>query len=282
VPVTGIGEELKRERLRQGLTLDEIVQRTRISPRSLEAIEADAFDRLPGIVFARGFVRLYAVDLKLDPEGLVARLPRVDIDAAPLPNPPERPGRTQWDPRLTAALASVLWLVTATGAGLGGWYYFNHFGRHYITTVSAAPPPKTAVPLQRPAPSPVLIASAPTREDRPASDEVASNAAETPAPAGFDNSRPVQVILTAREAAWVQISADGRQAFVGTLHPNDQRAIAADAEVKIVTGNAGGLEISLNGKPLDPIGPRGKIRRVMLTAEGPQLVQQSPTASSPL
>jgi len=67
VPVTGVGEELRQERLRQGFTLDDIAQRTRISSRSLEAIEANAFDRLPGIVFARGFVRVYAIDLNLDP-----------------------------------------------------------------------------------------------------------------------------------------------------------------------------------------------------------------------
>jgi hypothetical protein len=101
-------------------------------------------------------------------------------------------------------------------------------------------------------------------------------------PEGFDGSRPVQVILTAHEVAWVQVSADGRTEFVGTLHPNDTRSIAADAQVKILTGNAGGLDISLNGKPLDPIGPSGQVRTVRLTAEGPQFGPQNPPASSPL
>jgi hypothetical protein len=92
----------------------------------------------------------------------------------------------------------------------------------------------------------------------------------------------VQVILTAHEATWVQVSADGQTAFVGILHPNDTRSIAADDHVKIIAGNAGGLDISLNGKPLDPIGPTGQVRTVRLTAEGPQFVQRNPPASSPL
>ncbi len=262
----GIGQELMQERLRQGLTLDDIVQRTKIPLRSLEAIEADAFDRLPGVVFARGFVRLYATDLKLDAEALLARLPRVDIESAPLPNPPARPGRAPWDPRLTAALASVLWLVTAGGAGTGAWYYFNHFEHHFVTSVSAAPAPVT-----KPEAKPEIPVHALSE----------SEASHAPQPS-FDASRPVQVILTAHDVVWVQISADGQTAFTGTLHPNDTRTIAADAQVSIRTGNAGGLDISLNGKALDPIGPTGQIRTVRLTAEGPQFGPQNPPASSPL
>ena len=90
------------------------------------------------------------------------------------------------------------------------------------------------------------------------------------------------MILTAREATWVQVSVDGQTAFEALLHPNDTRAIAADAQVKLLTGNAGGLDISLNGKPLDPLGPRGQVRTVRLTAEGPQFVPQNPPASAPL
>ena len=278
--VNGIGEVLRQERQRQRLTLDDVALRTRISLRSLEAIEADGFDRLPGVVFARNFVRLYAIDLGLDPEALVARLPRVDVDAAPMPNPPPRPGHRDWDPRWTAALASVLWLVTAGGAGIGAWYYFNHYGRQLITTVSAAPAPKPAT-SQAPQTTPVSpVAAQPTDAATDAQGNIQKDAGTVTQ--GFDGTRPVQVILTARDVVWVQVSADGHTAFVGTLHPNDTRSIAADAQVRILTGNAGGLDISLNGKTLDPIGPKGQTRTVRLTAEGPQLGPQNPPASSPL
>ena len=66
------------------------------------------------------------------------------------------------------------------------------------------------------------------------------------------------------------MSVDGKVAFTGTLQPNDTKEISANERVKIVTGNAGGLTISLNGKTLDPLGPSGQVRTVMLTAEGPQ------------
>jgi cytoskeletal protein RodZ len=270
--VSGIGEELRHERVRQGLKLDDIAQRTRISLRSLESIEADAFDRLPGIVFARSFVRLYAIDLKLDADDLLSRLPRVDIDAAPLPNPPGRSGRAKMDPRLTAALASVLWLVTAGSAAMGAWYYFNHYGPHLmLTSVAAAPAPKSTAIL-------------PVNSEQGVVSQVLEKGAVSQGATKqlYDSTRPVQVVLTAHEATWVQISADGQSAFEGMLHPNDTRTIAADALVKILAGNAGGIDISLNGKVLDPIGPSGQVRTVRLTAEGPQFVEQNPPASSPL
>jgi cytoskeletal protein RodZ len=261
VAVTGIGDELRRERTRQGLTLDDIARGTRISLRALEAIEAEAFDRLPGVVFVRNFVRLYAVDLKLDAESLVARLPRFDLEAAPMPDPPRRSGREKMDPRLKAALVSVVWLIVAGGAGTGAWYYYNNYGRYLATTVAAAPPPAASSWPQ------------PSSENAPQA---------APANEPLDSNHPVQVVLKARDVVWVQVSADGRTAFVGTLQPNDKRTIAADDQVKVLMGNAGGLEISLNGKALDPLGTKGQTRSVKLTAAGPQFGPQNPPVSSPL
>lgn len=62
------GAQLRKVREGLGLTLAEVAQRTRIRPKQLESIEAEAFDKLPQRVFVRGFVMTYARELKLDPE----------------------------------------------------------------------------------------------------------------------------------------------------------------------------------------------------------------------
>ena len=62
------GEQLRNLREALGLSLAEVAQRTRIRPKQLESIEAEAFDKLPQRVFVRGFVMAYARELKLDPE----------------------------------------------------------------------------------------------------------------------------------------------------------------------------------------------------------------------
>ena len=88
----------------------------------------------------------------------------------------------------------------------------------------------------------------------------------------------------ARARPWVQVSADGKITFTGTLAAErNQRNLGAE-QVKLVTGNAGGLTISLNGKTLEPLGPTGQVRVVRLTAEGPQFLSKArpPRARSAL
>ena len=53
------GARLRAERLRRGFDEDEIADKLHITRHYLRAIEEDAYDKLPGVVFARGYVRNY-------------------------------------------------------------------------------------------------------------------------------------------------------------------------------------------------------------------------------
>ena len=68
-----IGAFLRRERELRQVSLEELVQTTRVPLRMLQRIEEDRFEELPGDVFARGFLRSYARALNLDAERLLAR-----------------------------------------------------------------------------------------------------------------------------------------------------------------------------------------------------------------
>jgi cytoskeleton protein RodZ len=66
------GDKFRKERERKGISLEEISSVTKISTRMLRAIEDEQFDRLPGGVFNKGFVRAYAKQLGLDEEQAVS------------------------------------------------------------------------------------------------------------------------------------------------------------------------------------------------------------------
>jgi hypothetical protein len=60
--------------------------------------------------------------------------------------------------------------------------------------------------------------------------------------------------------------------MTATLEPNLIKTVDAMGEVRLRTGNAGALQITLNGKPVGSAGPKGQIRTVTLTAQGIQIL----------
>ncbi|MCS6907380.1 MAG: helix-turn-helix domain-containing protein, partial [Anaerolineales bacterium] len=69
-----VGSQLREARLLRRLTLEEVSRETHIKLHYLEALEADAFERLPSLFQARGFLRVYGSFLGLDSEALVNQL----------------------------------------------------------------------------------------------------------------------------------------------------------------------------------------------------------------
>ncbi len=103
-----IGITLRNARIQRGLTVDQVAQETRISPRFLEALEAEAFDELPAPVYVRGFLRSYANFLQLDAQPLLEKLqansdspvvgPDSFVGGAPSRNAGADPRRPRRDP----------------------------------------------------------------------------------------------------------------------------------------------------------------------------------------
>src|SRR5690242_21018592 len=75
--MTSVGETLRRARLQRNLELNRIADELKISASMLKAIEEERFDKLPGGVFARSFVRQYARFLELDENEIVGELKHV-------------------------------------------------------------------------------------------------------------------------------------------------------------------------------------------------------------
>ena len=244
LPSTGIGGQLQRQRLGLRLAIEDISRETKIASRYLEAIEANQFETLPSLVFTRNFVRQFALSLKLDPAPLLAQLPTQEEVPVILPDPPKRPRSAYYrDRQIRSVLTAVAWLLAA-GVAAEVWI-------HSIGT------------------------STPHNTSNLAASEEAVTAPTTPEPAGPAVPHSVQVVITARETSWVEMSADGKTAFTGMLKADEMKEIAADEQVKLVAGNAGALTILLNGKTLEPLGPVGEVRVVRLTAEGPQFLARS-------
>jgi hypothetical protein len=99
--------------------------------------------------------------------------------------------------------------------------------------------------------------------------------------AGASASNPnaaVRVELTADEPVWVLVRTDGKYLFSGTLGAKESRTFDAANTVLLRLGNAGGVTIALNGKPVGSVGPKGQVRTVQFTSGGFEIV---PVAKPP-
>jgi cytoskeleton protein RodZ len=63
-----VGRDLRQERERRNMTLEQVAKATRFSVRHLQSLEADLFDELPGGVLRKGLVRSYCRHVGLDDE----------------------------------------------------------------------------------------------------------------------------------------------------------------------------------------------------------------------
>jgi hypothetical protein len=74
---------------------------------------------------------------------------------------------------------------------------------------------------------------------------------------------PMHIEIGASEPAWISFTdEDGKKLAVGLIEPGKVRTVETDRPATLRTGNAGGLIVKLNGKPLGPIGPSGKVRAI--------------------
>ncbi|HWB85338.1 MAG TPA: RodZ domain-containing protein [Bryobacteraceae bacterium] len=307
--MTAIGETLRRERIRRHLNLDQIARETKIAPKLLEAIEQERFDRLPGGVFAKSFVRQYARMLGLDEDEIVSELERSlepEEERFPLPEPqvPKSdihvPPMEKWESvgdrhlklgSALPALALVIFVMLVCSAV----YSWMQRSRHTVVQHGSAYPaqpmahaPAVAPPAPEATPTAATPAAATEMAPAPAAPvtapETAPDTVQPPAPAPADApaaavqnpNAPVRVEITAQQPAWVSARVDGKYAFSGTLQQNQTRTADANETVLLRLGNAGGVSVSLNGKPVGPLGEQGQVRTVQLTSGGFQIVPPEP------
>jgi cytoskeletal protein RodZ len=112
-----IGSFLKRQRVLKQMSVAEVARITRIPGTTLESIECDRFDELPGEVFVRGFLKSYAQAIGVVPVEVLARYTssRRVAFVTPLPiSSPVTAARTGQTRRFGVAIAFVLLLILFT------------------------------------------------------------------------------------------------------------------------------------------------------------------------
>jgi cytoskeleton protein RodZ len=242
-----IGTQLRNAREARGLTLDALSRSTRVQPRILSAIEQNDSMRLPPRPYGRGFVRAYASEVGLDPEGtvrdffsqfvLVGDAPaasRNSIAAAPRPAATAQRWRFPVTAVLTYAVVGGLVIL------VGRWAIQDRGEAGAVGTAG------TVVPVSAPA------------VERPA---------PPPAPPQAPAAAPVSIGLEAQQAAWVTATVDGERAVYRILQPGERVRLDGAREVTIRVGDAGAVTWQVNGRVATTMGQPGEVRTARVTPE---------------
>jgi hypothetical protein len=80
---------------------------------------------------------------------------------------------------------------------------------------------------------------------------------ETSSATPAEEAGGVVLKLSATERTWLSISSGGKEIFAGTLQPSESKTLTGLERATMKVGNAGGIEVRVNGKVIGPLGTRG-------------------------
>ncbi len=276
-----LGEWLRRRREELDISLEQAEADTRIRLRYLEALESEEYDALPDPVVGRGFLRNYASYLQLDPQEASERYSRKVAPPEPeslsvegstpfsegafrplsLHEMPRRRSRWIW----IAGLA----LVVVTGLVALGWWGYPYIAE-WLAREDAAETPLAATftppaasedlaTVTRTPSATVSVAVETALTSTPsATPTLTQTPSRTPTP-----SPPVYtgifLELLFTDTSWIQITVDGVRQFQGELEAETYRSWYGEERIELRVGNAGVVQITVNGQPYGALGEVGEV-----------------------
>jgi transcriptional regulator with XRE-family HTH domain len=277
------GARLRQARERRGKSLREIAESTKISPTVLDALEHNDLGRVPGGIFARAFVRAYAVEVGLDPDQTLREFLQMRPDAArePAVTETEVPsGRriarlwigaallaiglaaaaaTIWAWRARsgeAPGASAAWSTRAAAGDEGTVVYRGGPGHDVALAAGSRPAARADDPLP----------------GRPVPAAAAADLLRGPAGAGVAGAvaRPWRIAIHPRGPCWVRLVSRGEVLLARELRAGDREVREVSGTAFLEVGDAAAFEFSIDDRPGRALGGPGQVVRIRL---GPDTIE---------
>ena len=269
-----IGEKLKKARLEKGLTLEEVHRKTKIHLNVLKAIEEGSLVNFSP-VYIKGFLKIYCkflgieysdslfdhkqIQPSLKPAAQEKIKMPLPIDTAPI-----------WDPALKfirSKIKAILFIGIIFIAALG---LFN-LGK-FITLKARHMPKRTAVSARQ-------VSSQARQEKKSEATRPRKLATQKPAavlPKPQLQQKPEETVISgirlgirAKEDCWMQVKTDGKTIFQNILKKGRFENWQAKDKIELSLGNAGVVELEVNGKFISSLGRRGQaVKNILITKEG--------------
>ena len=237
-----LGKYLKRERENRKISLKEVSKQIKVREPFLRAVEEDRRDLLPSVTYVKGFLSAYAKYLGLDSNEVILRY-EAESKGEPVIRPEVPPQkRMRWNPK-------YLW--TIGGVIIVGFVVL-------FLLLSPSQPPVVPLP-----PKPEAKKTIPQPPSPPVSEK--SSVLE---------EKGISLGVKAVERTWVAIQIDGQPVREATFQPGESLTYRAAKRIELVLGNAGGLDMTFNERPLKKFGRSGQVVTVIFTPQGAETIHR--------
>lgn len=227
-----IGEELRKARKEKGYSFEHLEEATKIRAKYLEALENERFEVLPGPIYAKAFLRTYTKYLGLDTDAIMSEYSsgqeatHIASENKVIDKQTDA-GSKRWRYLIAGlAVVSLIAINTIYNAGTGQEQNKPNLPR--VVDRQPAQPGNNAT-------------TSPVQEPAPLTDGV-------------------RIVLKVNETeSWIQVIADGNTVFSGLVAPGEMKDFQAREKIFIHVGNAGAVEVNVNGQDLGRLGEQGKV-----------------------
>ena len=232
-----LGSLISKARKDAGLSIDDLSAATNVRGTLLREMEADNFSQCGGETYARGHLRNIAIKLNVDPQIFLTAFEdeQMHVD------------RTMQDlfvennvMREPKEVRKVSWKVLAT---ISVTSLFVAGLAQIIVTYNSTPD--------------IPVAVEETATPAPTSTEEVTPTEE----ATVSTGQGVEVVINAvRAKSWLFVSdSSGRVLFSGQIARGVTKTFSSDLTLNLKIGNAGGVDLSVNGKKIDSVGADGQV-----------------------
>lgn len=276
-----LGQFLRAEREKKGITLEQIASATKVGVRLLHMLEADQFEEMPAKPFIRGFVTSYSRFIGLEPKEVLTRYNDfIDQRAHDRPNREGGHSGYAFEKREGEQSRTVLWIVLGSFIALGGLAFvllkpsLHHKRKSHVEKlrdahhevkesrenpkvtpspmVSSAPvvisvPIPSASPSHAPEQAPVAVAVAePTPELSPSPNPVAD-----PLNSGVDlkgSQIHFKALFKALANVWVRYQVDEKKVMKFILQKDRILVLRAQNSIRIQFSNPQSVAVSYRSR----------------------------------
>jgi cytoskeletal protein RodZ len=233
-----LGEVLASARTSSGISIDDLAAITSIRAGLITEMERNNFSHCGGDIYAKGHLRNIAPKIGLDPHQLIemynqehsaeSRSINELLNENNVARVPHEKKNLSWKVPAAFSLAIVLTLAVV---------------QIVISNVSSESP--TPIPVESASPSPTPVAT----ESSPSSEAAVGEGVE-------------MSITAVRGNSLIDIVIEGEHVFKGSIFQGESKTFTSDTGISIYFSNPAGLDVTVNGELLPPLGGQNEeVRR---------------------